>query len=338
MATAKKRGGAAKKTAGTKAKKTTSAAKPAKPAARRAVKGAKKAAPKRATVQRKARAQKTAGRASRGVASAGLLAIPAISDAERSAFEAQFTADECDAAGARTKAPKVLAEAIAAVEQIGPTVAAGVMRYGTNRLRFLIDLLSDLAERVAFDQSQRDRGAQSRGELEAAMVEASDAREEMQHVLGLMARGSTKALDELDRARSQEDLSVSLKLLATSAEHWLGRNDPTAKAMVTAHALTQADVDGAHRAARRLEKALTAARAGMAPTRDLPETNRIEGRVIKEIGVLHEAVTRARAGNGLIPSLKLGPTLKREIAHRVVVAKPVDDGPRPSVPPAPGTQ
>lgn len=338
MATAKKRGGAARKTAGTKAKKATAAGAKAKPAAKRAAKATKRPAPKRATVQRKARAQRTARRGSVGVASAGLLAIPAISDVERAAFEAQFTPEECDAAGGRTKAPKVLSESIAAVEQIGPAVAAGVLRYGTTRLRFLIDLLSDLAERVAYDQSQREKGAANRGELEAAMMEASDAREEMQHVLGLMSRGYPRALDELERARSQEDLSVSLKLLATSAEHWLSRGDATAKAMVAAHALTQADVDGAHRAARRLEKALTAARAGVAPARDLPETNRIEGRVLKEIGVLHEAVTRARQSNGLVPALKLGPTLRRELTHRVTVAKPADDGPRPSVPPAPGTQ
>lgn len=359
MSTAKKRAGASKSKTATATKKTSTAPKKQSAGVKRASASAtvkstpstKKKSPGRAKrsetrtppkrPKSSAKPSAPSGASKRHatrVSSAELLAIAAISDAERAVFEAQFTLEECDIAGARTRAPNVLAEAIAAVEQMGSTVLVGALRYGTNRLRFLIDLLGELNERVAYDRAQRTEGSHTRGELEAAMLLASDTREEMQHVLGLMARGSTRALDELDRARAQEDLSVSLRLLATSAEHWLSRSDTTARALVAAHTLSQADIDSAHRAARRLEKALTAARAGVAPARDLPETNRIEGRVLKELSVLHQAVNRARVNNKLVPALKLGPTLRRELAEQVITPKVIDEGPRPSVPPTPGTQ
>lgn len=268
----------------------------------------KRAAPKRAAPKRTAakrapkRAPKRAAPRQRGAEV--LLTLPPITDVERAAFEAQFTDAACEARGNGAAAADVLSEAASAVDAIASAVLAGALRYGPTRLRHLLDLLGDL--KTLLDDERRG-GA---NELEDAMEEASVVREELQHAIALVARGDARGSEELDRARSHESVAASLKGLADCARYWIERGDEVARTLVAAHGLRRADVDAALRAARRLDRALTSARTGATPGRDLPPRERLVGRVLLEVELLALATNKAHADNPVVPVLPLGRVLR----------------------------
>lgn len=286
-----------------KARKTPARAK-AKPAKKPTKKPAARKAPKKTTRARRPRAAAPARETE------VLLTLPPITDAERAAFEGQFSDAACDARGSDGVAKAVLAEAAAAIDAIAPAVLAGALRYGPTRLRHLLDLLGDL--KTHLDDARR--GAVT--ELDDAMEEASVVREELQHTLGLVARGDARGTEELERARTHESVAASLKTLAECAKHWIERGDDAARTLSAAHGLRLADVDAALRAARRLDRAITTARTGAAPTRDLPPLARLVGRVVLEVEVLSLAAEKAHEDNPVVPAIPLGPALRAAAAQR----------------------
>lgn len=271
-----------------KAKRATTTAKTtARPAAKRATKrAAKRAAPRERPRHTEV-----------------LLTLPPITDAERAAFEGQFTDAACDARGDASIAQAVLDEAARAVDVIAPAVLAGALRYGATRLRHVLDLLGDL--KTHLDDARRG----SIAELDDAMEEASVVREELQHALGLVARGDARGTEELDRARANESVAAGLKSLAECAKRWIERTDDVALTLVAAHGLRRADVDAAQRAARRLDRALATARAA-SPSRDLPPLPRVVGRVVLELELLAAAADKAHADNPVVPALPLRDVLR----------------------------
>lgn len=288
-----------------KARKT-----PARPKAKRATKPAKKStAPKKAP-PKKAPPKKTARRRAQGRETEVLLTLAPITDAERAAFEGQFSDADCDARGSERAAKATLDEAAAAVDAIASAVLAGALRYGATRLRYLLDLLGDL--KTHLDDARRGTVT----ELDDAMEEASAVREELQHTLSLVARGDARGTGELEVARTHESVAASLKALADCARYWIDRTDDAARTLVTAHGLRRADVDASQRAARRLERALTAARTGATPTRDLPPLARLVGRVVLEVEVLSLAAEKAHEDNPVVPAIPLGPALRAAATMR----------------------
>ena len=285
--------------------RTPSARTKSRPAAKKAT--AKKATAKKAPAK-KATAKKAAAPRRRVAARAReaevLLTLSPITDAERAAFEGQFTEAECDLRGEGADAARVLGEAATAVDAMAPAVLAGALRYNATRLRHLLDLLGDL--KTHLDDARRGAVA----ELDDAMQEASVVREELQNTLGLIVRGDARGTEALAVARSHESMAASLKTLAECARHWLDRADETARTLVAAHGLRQADVDASLRAARRLDRALTAARTGSALSRDLPPLARLVGRVVLEVEVLALASEKAHEDNPVVPEIPIGTAIR----------------------------
>lgn len=273
-----------------------------------------------------------------GILDALLARLQPLDGGAADAFRAQFADAECDAAGAETRAPRVYAEAIRAVAGVDGVLAqhGGAIRYGATRLRFLVECVDALGECVAAQTAAQGSSADARKDRERAEAEASEARADLLHTLDLVAGKLPAARADLDAARgtsrSPAATVASLAALADLAAAWLERKDPTLQVLVRAHNLTRADATRATRAATRLEKTQRAALQAQSPANDAPATNRAEGRVLLELGVLDDALRYARAKNRLVPELKLGATLRRALRGRPRSAKPAAPDADPTKP------
>ncbi len=243
--------------------------------------------------------------------------LPPLSIVEREAFRALFDDAQCTAVGGRTKAEKVLVEASAWASTIDRALKAhpnALRRYSASRFAFFLEQVRDLARAIEAQRrtplGKSDDGAWL---LDRQRVAALSVREELLAVLRLLAGGNPRERELLVLAAgtttSDEALADSLEGLATHAHKWLERRDAQTAVLVASVSLKESDVDSARSAEMALREALKAQLAGpgsVREVRDLPKTDRVEGRVLLEMRVLMDVFAKAREKNLEVPRLVPG--------------------------------
>jgi hypothetical protein len=264
-----------------------------------------------------ARASKGAGR---DLVSELLDDLPPLPIVEREAFRALFDDAQCVELGGKTKAEKVLAEAAAWASTIDAALKShpnALRRYSTSRFAFFLEQVRDLGRAIEA-QKRAPRGEADAGGalwlLDIGRVAALSVREELLAVLRLLAGGNAHERELLELAAgattNDEALADSLEGLATHAHKWLERRDAQTAVLVASVSLKESDVDSARSAEMALREALKAQQSGPVSTRvprDLPKTDRVEGRVLLELRVLMDVFANARAKNRAVPKLVPGP-------------------------------
>jgi hypothetical protein len=292
-----------------------------RPASKKAAKQVTRAA----SPKRPARPAKPAARAGVGRDLVGELLddLPPLSIVEREAFRALFDDAQCIELGGKTKAEKVLAEAAAWAGTIDAALKShpnALRRYSASRFAFFLEQIRDLGRAIEAQARAPRGGADAGGALfllDLGRVAALSVREELLAVLRLLAGGNVRERELLELAAgsiaNDEALADSLEGLATHAHKWLERRDAQTAVLVASVSLKESDVDSARSAEMALREALKAQQAGPSSTRvprDLPKTDRVEGRVLLEMRVLMDVFANARAKNRAVPRLVPGPATR----------------------------
>jgi hypothetical protein len=272
-----------------------------------------------------------------------LAELPALSNAERRAFEAQFSAAKCDAMGGRTKSEGVLRE----VREHAAVIAKALRkhpgelrRYGRARFAWLLTCIAALDDardaQLAADGSPRA----ARDRIVRVTAAAKVAREDLLDALTTIAEGHEADEQALAAAAGSVTgtfaLLRSLRGLALLGREWLGRDSEEAKALAASVSLSLADLDVAEEAADALEVASgDRTMEGRITFRDTPSVNRAEGRVLLELRLAMRAFARAHERNKEIPALYPGGATRGVLRRKSPDGDAVDEAPAEAEPTEP---
>jgi hypothetical protein len=289
----------------------------------------KKSAPAKSAAPKPQKAAKKTS-----VVSVMLGGLPALTDLERSAFQAQFSDEQCDALGAKTKSEAVFKDGLGFASTISGALAKGprlVRRYGAARLAWLLECLALLDERRAEQASGKGGGAVVlKATAESAMAKAREVHDDLAATLETLIGGHEIDGAALDDARSDASTPAkmvdSLQALAKIGDGWLRRTDGESKALVASVDLTRGDVDLAWATAAALKDATDRA-TGKRVTgdRDSQPVNRIEGRVLLEMRLAMRLFEKARDANKSVPGLVPGPGTRSVLASHPMKKAPKKD-------------
>jgi hypothetical protein len=243
-----------------------------------------------------------------------LAALPPLTDVQRNGFEAQFSTERCDKAGVRTKAAQVFREGAAWVPIIQKTLASepeAIRRYQSSRFIWFLECLRTLATTIEAQKMGLGSVQEAKKRAERALSTAQATRNELLHVLEILAGDNEAEKATLAKARgtatTPDNLAASLKTLATLAAGWITHNDRVMKAMAESVNLIKADVDKARRDAEELIAAMSDGSAsGKREMRDSPQVNLIEGRVLLEKQLVMGIFEAANKHNKRVPKLVPG--------------------------------
>lgn len=256
---------------------------------------AKKTTAKKAT--KKAAAPKRAER----LAVKLLTTLPALDDKRRKAYRAAFTDAQCEAWGVQTKAEAVLADAERVVESVQARIRnGGVTGYSAHRLAWLCHLMVDLEDAIATQRAPN--GSQARAERNAAVAIADRARKRL--VAGLMSMaGGDAALRQQIAERNETSptphvLESSLTGLIQLALRW--RRTEHGEVLGDDAGVTEAFLSSVSAVVDSLREA-NEHTYGEGAGRDSAETNRIEGRVLRELAFLRRALRLAKELGETVP-------------------------------------
>ncbi len=290
----------------------------------------KKPAPKRSTPKPSPKKPAAAPKLKETTASKLLPTLPPLNDLRRRAYAAFFTAEQCKAWGAKTKAAAVLADADKAVGTLAPAILKGIDGYAAPRLSWLATLVVELADAVEHQQAAASEGADTRSNRTAAVTVANRTRLKLAHGLAAAA-GSNHDLVKLVASRNDSNLSPGA--LETSITGLLQlavalRRTPEGALLADDAGLTEAFLSSASSIADSLHSSNEATwLAGR--EQDTEETNLIEGRVLRELNYLRVALNRAKERGASVPTF---PTLT---TIRVFVHKDgstIEPAPEPTTP------
>ncbi len=244
-----------------------------------------------------------------------LAQLPPLSTTQRSAYVSSFTDAQCDMWGARTKAANVLAEGNRWV-----SVAASVLQkkpvpgYSVGRLAWLCELLVSLNDTV--DSQQRGDGDHIRGARAIAVAAADTMRRELVNLLNAVAGGRAdlrrQVSERNDSSQTPHVLSSTLVGLVQLATAF--RRFPVLEVLSEDAGLNGALLSKAYNVAETLnranEKTFTATRDV-----DSAETNRVEGRVLREMKVLMTQFQVARELGHSVPQLVPASSIRHVLAR-----------------------
>ena len=272
-------------------------------------------------------------------AEAAAQGAPPVTAEERLAYSGFFSEARCDRTGSHTESLGVLKDAVDWLPTIRDTLHARGGRlagYPLRRFSFLSTCTVELGHAVLLLHQQQDAasgGHQRRGRLSAS---ATVQRTALIALLGNLA--GDEDVDERAELRtltaspsSDEALASALGKLGLLGEKWLKRTDAAWRIRMEDQGLTPAVVQAAADTARDLLDAALGKPARASG--DSPEVNRIEGRVILEMGVAMRAFAAARALDALVPKLTPGPGTRAVLAPKKGAA-PIDVAPDPAPAPA----
>lgn len=277
----------------------------------------KKAAPKKSAPAAKAPAK------SPRIAFKLLGSLPPIDAKRRRIYLRAFTDAQCDAWGDRTKAALVHAEAERFVGAVAATLKKPVVGYSLHRFAWLCQLVTELDDAVASDES--GRASVARQERAGAFHVADKARKRL--VTGLMAAamgdpGFTKAITERNETpKAPHVLESSLTGLLQLASQ-LRRSDDgeliaddvglTAEFLSSVSAMTDALREANERT------------YGLGPGGDSEHTNRIEGRVLREMAHAVRTLRRAKEDGEALNLPTTGSQLAAAMKQDAPAAPPAD--------------
>lgn len=246
---------------------------------------------------------------------------PQLADRMRDAFRSQCSDARAEKLGGETKATEVLAEArrlAGVIEQTLTHVRAGqTVRYSADRLTYLLENIAELADALA--RERRGGGADVAASAAVAEQRARAHRRDLALALGEIADGNPTLEGELKAARGGDEstgqLLAALRALADLGTRWATSFDPTVHALTESVGLTRADLTAALAAADALADAIGGKASPRADGSDSQAVNRVEGRVLFELGKalapMNEAATRG-IGETLTASTAIARVLARK--------------------------
>ncbi|MEW5739271.1 MAG: hypothetical protein AB1938_10120 [Myxococcota bacterium] len=258
-------------------------------------------AAKKKTAAKKATAKAAPKKADR-LAVKLLATLPALDDKRRKAYRAAFTDAQCEAWGAQTKAESVLADAERAVGAVQSKVKnGGVTGYSAYRLSWLCHLMADLEDAIATQKAAE--GTEARAERNAAVAVADRARKRLVAGLTSMAGGDAalrkQIADRNETSLTPHVLESSLTGLMQLALQW--RRTEHGEVLGDDAGVTDAFLSSVSAVVDSLREA-NEHTYGEGTGRDSAETNRIEGRVLRELGFLRRALAAAKELGDAVPA------------------------------------
>ncbi len=248
-----------------------------------------KAAPKKAGA---AKAAATPKAVEAKVALRLLETLPPIDSKRRRLYLKAFSDDQCMDWGSATKAAQVLADAERFIGSVAPVLAKkSVPTYSKHRFAWLCSLVTELADAVNADQSVDDAKLDRKG----IFVRGDKLRRRLADALYAAAHGD-ESLEAMiasrnDTPNSQSSLETSLAGLLQLATN-LRRSDD-GELLADDVGLTAEFLSGVTSSMDALEAA-NERRFDAAGGKDSADTNRIEGRVLREMNFAAGLLKRAK--------------------------------------------
>jgi len=236
-----------------------------------------------------------------------LATLPALDDRRRKAYRAAFTDAQCEAWGTQTKAEHVLADAERGVGAVAAKVrAGGVTGYSATRLAWLCHLMVDLEDAVAAQKAAD--GSEARAQRNAAVAVADRARKRLAAGLYSMAGGDAElrkqVADRNEASSTPHVLESSLTGLVQLALRW--RRTEHGEVLGDDAGVTDQFLSSVSAVVDSLREA-NEHTYGEGVDRDSAETNRIEGRVLRELSFLRKTLATAKELGDAVPAF---PALK----------------------------
>ncbi|MCU0701363.1 MAG: hypothetical protein MUC96_33050 [Myxococcaceae bacterium] len=219
--------------------------------------------------------------------------LPPLDTRHRRAYLGAFTDEECEAWGTRTKAQAVLAEAERFVGAVASTLKKPVTGYSPSRLAWLCALVTELHDAVESDKASS--GSEARTERAGLFALANKARKKLATGLVSAGTGNEAFLKEVtDRnesstsAHALESTITGLLQLAMRV-----RRTETGELLANDAGLTEEFLASVSALADSLreanERTFTVMRG-----QDSSDTNRVEGRVLREMAFALRMLRRAK--------------------------------------------
>ena len=250
-----------------------------------------------------------------------LEALPPLTDAQRSAFTRQCSAEKADDWGTRTKAINVLHDSERFARDIHSALAAprGGLGYTKPRFRFYLEATLDLRDKIAKDRTRSLAQSTAVVSVEKAHDVALVTRETLIERMHAFAEGDDVRASAVAQAagstKDDDAILSSLDALLKLARGWLTKPDPADQALADSVGLDSATLDSFESARTALATAhSTSLGSGGKVWRDSPETNRIEGRVLFEMRYAMRLFEGAHGRDGLSPRLIPGPGTRHVLA------------------------
>jgi hypothetical protein len=235
--------------------------------------------------------------------------LPPIDAKRRRAYLGAFTDEQCDAWGTRTKATAVLLEAERFVGSVATALKKPVTGYGPARLAWLCSLVAELHDAVESDKSSS--GDDARTERAGQFALANKARKKL--ATGLVSAGTgndefvKEVTDRNEASTSAHALESTLTGLLQLAMR-LRRNE-LGELLANDAGLTEEFLSSVSAMTDSLresnERTFTVMRG-----QDSAETNRIEGRVLREMAFALRSLRRAKADGEAVNMPLPGPQLR----------------------------
>lgn len=258
-----------------------------------------------------------------------LASRPHLPDRMRDAFRGQCTDARAEQLGTETKSGGVLAEArkwCVVIEHTLTHLRPGqLVRYSSDRLTWLLECVADLADTMASEGGRASAAGAATGNLAIAEQRARATRIDIALALEEIADGNGQLEDDLGKSRGKTDtaanLLASLRSLVDLGTSWATSFDPHTHALTESVGLTRDQLTSALAAADALAGAIggkttTTARTG----KDSAAVNRIEGRVLFEMGKAMAPINEA-AARGVGEKLTPGAATARVLAGPKRAAK-----------------
>lgn len=257
-----------------------------------------------------------------------LTSLPPLDERRRRVYRAAFTDEQCDAWGKRTKAENVEGEAERFVGTLDSILKKGdIGGYSRYRLSWLCHLVGELNDAV--DADGAGSADSSRTERAAAVAIADKARRRIVNGLLSVAQGNksfTKQITDRNEANQAphalESTLTGLLQLAVQA-----RRSEDGALLSDDAGLTEeflSSVSAITEALRESNEATYSEDRGT----DSARTNRIEGRVLREMAFALSTMRRAREAGEAVPAIVPG-------KHLLGLVKTKDDASTDEASPTP---
>lgn len=234
-------------------------------------------------------------------------------------LEVQFPDPYCASQGALTRSRGTLKDSLDWLRVLHPK--KGPASHGDLGLApSMLPLLIEWTRRLAVHIEALDGGTPvATADLEAVRAAAQRQYSAVRASVGTALGKNTEWKAQLDKHLDGEkhaeldDDAARLLRLADAIEAWRSGDDPRVKHALAGQRITADTVTACTAAADALEQARTGHTGKLGGSRDTPEVNLVEGRVLVLMGEVFDAVNRARAAKKTTLVLVPGAATKRVI-------------------------
>lgn len=233
--------------------------------------------------------------------------LPPLNELRRRVYLATFTEAQCEAWGARTKATEVAADAAKAIGAFLGAAKKGIDGYAVERFAWLCTQVVELEDAIVRQSSD---AAGSPRSSHAAVKVARRIRMLLAHGLLNVAGGNETFAGFVHERNDQSDSPSALETSITGLLQMAlsARRTPEGELLANDAGLTEEFLSSASAVAESLS-ASNQQTWTVATGQDTQETDRVEGRVLRELSLLRTAVHHAKVTGQALPNFPTLPVL-----------------------------